>query len=97
MPRAAESYENLLYQIRPAFGGNIIATIVNPGPCRPQMATVREGVMRKEELAKDPGASGVVKRVDVARSTLQDARPRRDASSTAHIEERGHRHQGTPR
>ena len=37
-------YENLLYQIRPAFGGNIVATIVNPEH-RPQMATVREGVM----------------------------------------------------
>ncbi len=37
-------YKNLLYQIRPAFGGNIIATIVNP-ETRPQMATVREGVM----------------------------------------------------
>ena len=30
-------YHNLLYQIRPAFGGNIVATIVNPD-CRPQMA-----------------------------------------------------------
>lgn len=40
-------YENLLLQIRPAFGGNIVATIVNP-ECRPQMATVREGVMKKE-------------------------------------------------
>ncbi|MDR2520797.1 MAG: electron transfer flavoprotein subunit alpha/FixB family protein [Bacteroidales bacterium OttesenSCG-928-I14] len=39
-------YTNLLYQIRPAFGGNIIATIVNPDN-RPQMATVREGVMKK--------------------------------------------------
>ena len=29
-------YENLLYQIRPAFGGNIVATIVNPEH-RPQM------------------------------------------------------------
>lgn len=37
-------YENILYQIRPAFGGNIIATIVNPEH-RPQMATVRDGVM----------------------------------------------------
>ena len=42
-----KSYENLLYQIRPAFGGNIVATIVNPEH-RPQMATVREGVMKKE-------------------------------------------------
>lgn len=40
-------YNELLYQIRPAFGGNIIATIINPD-CRPQMATVREGVMKKE-------------------------------------------------
>jgi electron transfer flavoprotein alpha subunit len=39
------TYPNLLYQIRPAFGGNLIATIVNP-KTRPQMATVREGVMR---------------------------------------------------
>jgi electron transfer flavoprotein alpha subunit len=40
-------YANLLYQIRPAFGGNIVATIINPDN-RPQMATVREGVMKKE-------------------------------------------------
>ena len=40
-------YENQLCQIRPAFGGNIVATIVNPEH-RPQMATVREGVMKKE-------------------------------------------------
>jgi len=39
------SYKDLLYQIRPAFGGNIIATIVCPEH-RPQMATVREGVMK---------------------------------------------------
>lgn len=49
--KTGKEYENLLYQIRPAFGGNIIATIVNPD-CRPQMATVREGVMRKEALAE---------------------------------------------
>jgi len=42
-----KEYKNLLYQIRPAFGGNIIATIVNP-EMHPQMATVREGVMKKE-------------------------------------------------
>ena len=49
-------YENLLYQIRPAFGGNIIATIVNPDH-RPQMATVREGVMRKQEVATPAAVS----------------------------------------
>ena len=45
--KTGKEYHNLLYQIRPAFGGNIVATIVNPD-CRPQMATVREGVMKKE-------------------------------------------------
>ena len=58
--KTGKEYENLLYQIRPAFGGNIIATIVNPD-CRPQMATVREGVMRKQEMATP--AAGEVKAI----------------------------------
>ena len=45
--KSGREYKDLLYQIRPAFGGNVIATIVNPDN-RPQMATVREGVMRRE-------------------------------------------------
>jgi len=45
--KQGKTYDNLLYQIRPAFGGNIVATIINPEN-RPQMATVREGVMKKE-------------------------------------------------
>jgi electron transfer flavoprotein alpha subunit len=57
-----ENYENLLYQIRPAFGGNIIATIINPD-CRPQMATVREGVMKKEVL--DPKYKGKLIKLEV--------------------------------
>ena len=57
-------YENLLYQIRPAFGGNIVATIVNPEH-RPQMATVREGVMKKEIL--DADYKGEVINHDVAK------------------------------
>lgn len=44
--KEGKHYDNLLYQIRPAFGGNIVATIVNPDH-RPQMATVRSGVMQK--------------------------------------------------
>jgi electron transfer flavoprotein alpha subunit len=55
-------YKDLLYQIRPAFGGNIVATIINPD-CRPQMATVREGVMKKEIVSSS--YKGVVKKVDV--------------------------------
>jgi electron transfer flavoprotein alpha subunit len=54
-------YENLLFQIRPAFGGNIIATIINFDRW-PQMATVREGVMpmpeadatRKADIITEP-------------------------------------------
>jgi electron transfer flavoprotein alpha subunit len=53
-------YKDLLYQIRPAFGGNIIATIVNP-KTRPQMATVREGVMQAQQ--PDPQRRGEIETV----------------------------------
>ena len=55
--KVGKTYKNLLYQIRPAFGGNIVATIINPDN-RPQMATVREGVMKKEIF--DVGYKGVI-------------------------------------
>lgn len=55
--KTGKVYKNLLYQIRPAFGGNIVAWIINPDH-RPQMATVREGVMKKEIL--DPYYKGEV-------------------------------------
>jgi electron transfer flavoprotein alpha subunit len=61
--KEGRTYENLLFQIRPAFGGNLVATIVNPHT-RPQMATVREGVMRMPEA--DPARTGVVERVEPA-------------------------------
>ena len=59
-----KNYENLLYQIRPAFGGNIVATIVNP-ECRPQMATVREGVMKKEIVS--PSYKGEIIKLDISK------------------------------
>ena len=46
--KTGQVHENLLLQIRPAFGGNIIATIINYDRW-PQMATVREGVMQMPE------------------------------------------------
>lgn len=52
-----KEYKDILYQIRPAFGGNIIATIVSPEHF-PQMATVREGVMKKRD--PQPGRKGQV-------------------------------------
>ena len=63
-PKTGKEYQNLLYQIRPAFGGNIVATIVNPD-CRPQMATVREGVMKKEVF--DPAHKGEVVNLDASK------------------------------
>jgi len=67
--KSGKEYKNLLYQIRPAFGGNIIATIVNPDH-RPQMATVREGVMKKEPL--NVPVNGVINQLDV-NSILNDS------------------------
>ena len=55
-----KSYTNKLMQIRPAFGGNIIATIVNTWE-DPQMVTVREGVMKMD--APDPSRKGKLVRV----------------------------------
>ena len=42
-----KEYKDLLYAIRPAFGGSIMANIIN-WDMHPQMATVREGVMKRE-------------------------------------------------
>lgn len=51
-----DSDEGILWQTRPAFGGNIMATIANRYS-RPQMATVRPGVM---EAVPVPGHQGTV-------------------------------------
>ncbi len=53
----------LLLMTRPAFGGNLMATIVCKD-YRPQMATVRPGIM--VALPKDPARTGSVTRVPVA-------------------------------
>ena len=58
-----KSYTDKLMQIRPAFGGNIIATIVNTWD-DPQMVTVREGVMKLGE--PDTSRTGEIEKVDVA-------------------------------
>ena len=59
--KTGEKFSNILMQIRPAFGGNIIATIVNPRNW-PQMATVREGVMKPLERGTGNGERGTVVR-----------------------------------
>ena len=52
-----EQLHNQLLMTRPAFGGNTIATIAGPN-FRPQMATVRPGVMQKAERVE--GAQAVI-------------------------------------
>jgi electron transfer flavoprotein alpha subunit len=54
---SGKKYERVLYQIRPAFGGDIMATIVNPER-RPQMATVRQGIF--EPLERDTERKGQI-------------------------------------
>ncbi len=66
--KTGKHYDKLLYQIRPAFGGNIGATIVNPDH-RPQMATVRAGVMQK--AIYEGKAKGEVVYPDVAKYVPQ--------------------------
>ena len=62
-------HKNLLFQIRPAFGGNIVATIINPERW-PQMATVREGVMPMPEPDVKRKGQIVEEKVTLARSDL---------------------------
>ena len=57
-------YQNTFLQIRPAFGGNIMATIVSPESV-PSMATVRPGVMKL-----DPPDIGLMAEVVVQESGL---------------------------
>lgn len=56
-----DTESGLLHQIRPAFGGNLMATIVSPNH-RPQMASVRPGVMKA--LEADAARKGEVVRHD---------------------------------
>lgn len=58
-----KEYHNILLQNRPAFGGNIVATIVSP-ESMPVMSTVREGVMKLNE----PDLS---RKVEVVRETVE--------------------------
>ncbi|MGE5632852.1 MAG: FAD-binding protein [Caulobacteraceae bacterium] len=54
--------QKILLQTRPAFGGNIMATIITPRH-RPQMSTVRPGVMKK--MPRDNSRKGIVEKVEV--------------------------------
>lgn len=67
--KTGETHKNLLLQIRPAFGGNIVATIVNYD-WWPQMATVREGVIPLHN--PDQGRKGSLIRENVDLDPVSD-------------------------
>ncbi len=76
-----------LHQTRPAFGGNIMATIVTPNH-RPQMATVRHKVMKKAN--RDDARKGDI--IDVKFTTSGDVRTKvlktvEEVSETVNISE----------
>ena len=82
--KGQKEYKDLLYAMRPAFGGSIIANIIN-WDMHPQMATVREGVMKKEIFdenykteVKKIDAKGILKEEDFAVKIIE-----------RHIEESG--------
>ncbi|RKY94091.1 MAG: electron transfer flavoprotein subunit alpha [Ignavibacteriae bacterium] len=64
-----ENHPKLLLQIRPAFGGNIIATIITPD-VPTQMATVREGVMELQPLEKP--VNGKITKIEYKHDPVDD-------------------------
>lgn len=62
-------YTNILLQNRPAFGGNIVATIVSP-ESTPVMSTVREGVMKLDHPDTSLQVNVVHEKVELQESDL---------------------------
>ncbi len=67
--KTQEVHKDLLMQIRPAFGGNIIATIINYDRW-PQMATVREGVMPMAEPNSKAKGEIIKEKADIDKADL---------------------------
>jgi len=85
---AIDPATNNLLQTRPAFGGNIMATIVTPNH-RPQMATVRHKVMK--EAQREAGRSGELVVEEIAQELLRTRAMRKgyvaDSGSTVNLAE----------
>lgn len=85
---AIDPGKRILLQTRPAFGGNIMATIVCPNR-RPQMATVRPKVMKPLEPDEDRRGEIVLKQVDGGgiqlRTTLLEIM--KEAAETVNLED----------
>lgn len=79
-----QKWDKTLLQMRPAFGGNIVATIVSP-ESSPSMASVREGVMKlaKPNLQKKPKVieeSSVLSNEDFMTEVLEVVRQNKDVN-----------------
>lgn len=68
-PKTGKRHDRILLQIRPAWGGNIIATIVNPYT-RPQMATVREGMLKMPHPDEGATAEIITYRITLPQDVL---------------------------
>jgi len=85
-----EQHKNLLFQVRPAFGGNIIATIINYDRW-PQMATVREGVMQMPNLDTKRTGKIIREKFELSKTDLpldileEHKRPRRVNLKSARV------------
>lgn len=77
-----------LYMTRPAFGGNLMATIVSPNN-RPQMSTVRPGVMQR--LPADPKRAGKVTnfavKFDKSKFAVEVVKVEKEANKQVKIED----------
>jgi electron transfer flavoprotein alpha subunit len=82
---AIDREKRLLLQTRPAFGGNIMATIITPRTF-PQMATVRPGVFKPRPPAAMPAAAVI----PVDASFLDSDRRSRFLATVAEFKERVH-------
>lgn len=60
----------MLKQTRPAFGGNLMATIITPNT-RPQMATVRPGVMSKMERRENAKGTLIAEEANISESDMR--------------------------
>ncbi|MDD4527176.1 MAG: electron transfer flavoprotein subunit alpha/FixB family protein [Candidatus Margulisbacteria bacterium] len=61
-----DTEQMLLLQTRPAFGGNIMATILCPNH-RPQMSTVRPNVFKKKKLGEKEKGEKITVKVDLSK------------------------------
>ena len=71
-----DTEREILLQTRPAFGGNIMATIICPDH-RPQMATVRSNVFKKEKVSENE--TGEVVNISVDLSGVRERMKRVDS------------------